>query len=241
MQRYAIAGANGKMGQIVQLALADLAEFECVALITSKDDISTTLQATRPDILIDVTVPEAVYKNTKAAIELGVHPIIGTSGLVQKEVFELQQLAGKKNLGGIIAPNFSISAILMQQFSATAAKFYQHANIVEQHHPNKKDAPSGTALRTAEIIANSGKINSTHSSIETLAGALGAIHFGVGIQSIRRPGIIAKQTVNFSDQYESLEITQESHSRKSFIAGIQLACRRVSQLTGLVYGLEQAL
>lgn len=215
MHLVAIAGANGKMGQIAQTAINLLPNFKTIALITRADNLRESLITHRPKILIDVTLPEFAYEHAKTALELGVKPIIGTSGITEKEVRTLSSVNAKT--GGIIAPNFSISAILMMHFAELSAPYFSHSEIIEEHHQAKLDSPSGTAIKTAELI----NCNNVH--------------------SIRRPGVIAKQTVLFANDTETLKLTQESLSRDSFIAGIQFACQQVLTITDLVYGLQQLI
>lgn len=214
MYKVAIAGANGKMGKIAQLALAELDDFIISALITSQDNLEQELLKHRPDILIDVTRPEFALAHARTALKHAIKPIIGTSGIKKADLKELQAL--NNNVGAIIAPNFSISAMLMLQFSELARGYFQHAEIIEEHHPLKLDAPSGTAIKTAELL----KTDKIH--------------------SIRRPGVIAKQTILLANQHESLTIVQESSARESFIAGIKLACEQVVLLKEVKY-LEQLL
>ena len=239
MISVAISGAHGRMGMIAQEAIAQMQECNCELLIGSDDDIISALTAVKPNILIDLTAPDVVFKHCKLAIENGIMPIIGTSGLKAADIDELKALASQHGVAGIIAPNFCISAILMMQFSKIAAQYFGTASIIEEHHPNKKDAPSGTAISTAELISGNKRKDNTHCSQESLSGALGAQHLGVDIHSIRRPGVIAKQRVIFADEHEKLTIEQESVTRRSFIAGIQLACRAVINIDYLAYGLEE--
>lgn len=209
MYKVAVAGANGRMGQIVKLALSNTKNFSITASITSKDNIDEVLSQIRPDILIDVTRPEFAMKHAEIALKHAIKPIIGTSGIKDSDAKHLRAINNK--VGGIIAPNFSISAILMLKFSEIARNFFSHAEIIEEHHPAKLDAPSGTAIKTAEILGTN------------------------NIYSIRRPGVIAKQTVLLANEYENLTITQESIARESFISGIIFACQQVLKINDIRY------
>jgi 4-hydroxy-tetrahydrodipicolinate reductase len=221
MYTVVISGADGKMGKIAIQAINQAKELECIGQITRNDNFKTELLQRKPDILIDFTTPEMVYQHTLTTIDLGIRPVIGTSGLTIEQVEKLKEHANRLGVSGVIAPNFCQSAILMMQFSALAAKHYDSANIIEQHHPNKIDAPSGTAIKTADMIKGNIK--------------------DVAIKSIRRPGVIAKQSVIFSNQHETLTIEQDSIGRESFIPGIIFACKHVMQTNSFTYGLENIL
>ena len=215
MHKVIVAGANGKMGKIVVAAINNHQDFTIIDTVIRGEDLASKLVQNKPDILIDVTLPEFAFEHAKLALIHGVKPIIGTSGINKETVHELSKI--NNNTGGIIAPNFSLSAILMLKFAELAAPYFQHADIIEQHHLAKIDAPSGTAINTAEII----NTNSIH--------------------SIRRPGVVAKQTVLFANANETLEITQESINRDSFTSGIQFACEQVLEQTSIIYGLQNLI
>lgn len=218
MNKVAIAGASGKMGMIAVEAISQLDEFEVCAKISRTDNLKSCLINSNADILIDFTSPDSVFKNIDIGINENKKIIVGTSGLQENQIEQIRKRSQDNKLGIIIAPNFSISALLMQHITGIAEKYFRHTTIIEEHHQFKKDAPSGTAKKTASLIKGD-----------------------VEIHSIRRPGVIAKQTVLMSNDNETFLVSQESLSRKSFIIGIQKACREVIKLDHLVYGLEEIL
>ncbi|MCL4127492.1 UNVERIFIED_CONTAM: hypothetical protein GTU68_063438 [Idotea baltica] len=169
-------------------------------------------------------------------------PVIGTSGFSESDVVVLRELCAEKKIGGLIAPNFAIGAVLMMQFSAKASKYFERVEIIESHHDNKKDAPSGTAVKTAEMIAEAlaREIPSLDEE-ELLAGARGADFKGIKIHSMRIPGIIAEQQVLFGSTGQTLSIEHRSINRESFMPGVVLACKRAKSLDKLYYGLEHLL
>lgn len=218
-------GATGKMGRLAAEHIRQTNDLQLVAELSSHDDLVAAIEKFQPDIVLDWTTASAAYHNTKTIIEHGVTPVIGTSGLTAASISELQQLAKKQGVGGIIVPNFSISAVLMMQFSATAAAYFDDINIIETHHPDKKDKPSGTARRTAEQIA--AVKHWQYDDIE--------------IESHREAEAVAKQAVWFRTPYESLCIEQNSFNRECFMPGMLLACRRAPTLTELIVGLDKIL
>jgi 4-hydroxy-tetrahydrodipicolinate reductase len=159
-----------------------------------------------------------VYFNTETILKNNARPIIGTSGLREAQVQALKKIAQEKKIGGIIAPNFSLGALLMMRFAQEAAKYFSRAEIIEMHHPQKKDAPSGTAIRTAEMMGNQPHIH-----------------------SVRLSGIVARQQVIFGSLGETLTIDHNTLSREAFIPGIKLACEKVMTVDDLIYGLDQLL
>ncbi|KAF5271672.1 hypothetical protein FQR65_LT05293 [Abscondita terminalis] len=160
----------------------------------NKDDLKKAILATKADIVIDFTNATVVYENTKNIILAGAHPVIGTSGLLPEQIKEFQNLCAEKSLGGIIAPNFCIGALLMMRFAEKTASYFSECEIIETHHENKLDAPSATAIKTAELISAARKKQpSTKKIHETLAGARGAIKDQIPIHALRLPGFLAKQ------------------------------------------------
>lgn len=237
-----IIGANGKMGTTTVQAIADSPDFECVATINRGDNLHAVLTAGNIDIAIDFTDINSVYDNAKAIIEQGIHPVIGSSGLTKPQVEELTQLCHQKQLGGIIAPNFSIGAIMMMKLSAIAAQYFNDIEIIESHHEQKLDAPSGTATKTAEMIAaNRNRASEIIESKQSIDGVRGGKHSDIPIHSVRLPGFIAKQDVIFGSYGETLTISHNSLNRECFMPGVLLACRKSLQLKQLIYGLENLL
>lgn len=240
--RVIINGAKGKMGTLACATISSHPDFELVARLNRDADLRSSIKSTQADVVVDLTRADTVYANSLAIIESGAYPVIGTSGLIEEQIIHLQQLCKEQGLGGIIAPNFSISAVLMMRFAAMAARYLTEVEIIEAHHQQKYDAPSGTAMKTAEMIAavrNSPPQElSTH---ELIAGARGGSHHGIPIHSLRLPGVIAKQQVIFGNVGETLTITHDSIDRASFMPGIVLCCQKVQALHSLYYGLESLL
>ena len=244
-----IAGCTGSMGQQTVQLIQNLPGFELVggyaphAIPQTSDYLVTNQLAELPqaDIWIDFTVPSIVFQNIKYAITHGYHPVDGTSGLSTSEMHELQTLAATKELGGLIAPNFGLSAVLLIQFAKQAAKYFPEAEVVEMHHQDKQDAPSGTAIATAKAISASRTHANDYDEIETIPGARGGKVDGVPIHSIRLPGYVAHEQVLFGGPGEALTIRQDSFDRQSFMSGIRLACQKVTDLNTLVVGLENIL
>lgn len=240
--RVIINGAFGKMGILASETIQNHPEFELVGRLSREDSLSENISSLQPDIVIDLTRADSVYANTLAIIQGGAHPVIGTSGLENNQIDELQALSKERKLGGIIAPNFSISAVLMMRFAALAALHLNSVEIIEAHHPQKFDAPSGTALKTAEMIAKARKVPAQEkSSRELLPGVCGGRYQDVPIHSLRLPGILAEQTVIFGNMGETLTIAHKSIDRSSFMPGIILCCQKVLQIESLYYGLEQLI
>jgi 4-hydroxy-tetrahydrodipicolinate reductase len=254
MIKVIIAGYRGRMGATaVQMVLGEV-DFELAALFdphspereafgvpvfTNKADLA----GVDADVWLDFTQPSAVFENTVFAIEQGFHPVIGTTGLTEDQIRELTLLSKEQSLGGLIAPNFALGAVLLMQFSKQAAKYFSDVEIIELHHDKKKDAPSGTAVKTAELIA---KVRSPHlqgaaDEEETLMGARGADFEGMHIHSVRLPGLIAHQEVIFGSVGEGLTLRHDSYDRASFMTGVALAIRQVMKETELAYGLENFL
>lgn len=195
---------------------------------------------TDADVWIDFTLPSSVFADTQFAIQHGIHPVIGTSGLKDEQLKQLTDLAKIKHLGGIIAPNFGISAILLMKFAKEAAKYYPHAEIIEMHHADKRDAPSGTALNTAKLI-NQVRPEQPTTTEETLAGVRGGDYHGIKIHSVRLPGYVAHEQVLFGGPGEALTIRQDSFDRDSFMQGVKVATDKVQSLDHLIVGLETIL
>lgn len=201
------------------------------------------LREIRPDVMVDFTAPEAVYENTRIAIEEGVRPVIGSTGLESAQRREIARMLEEKQLGGLVASNFAIGAVLMMEFARQAALHMEDVEILETHHDRKLDAPSGTALTTARKIA---EVRRSHrqghpEEKELLDGARGAEYDGIPIHSIRLPGRVAHQEVIFGGLGQTLTIRHDSIHRESFMPGVVLAIRRVMGTVGLVDGLEKIL
>ena len=195
------------------------------------------------DILIDLTSPKVGYKHTKAALRHRVRPVVGTTGFTTEQIDELTALAKEKQIGGIIAPNFARGAVLMMEFSKLAAKFFPDVEIIEKHHDQKVDAPSGTAIKTAELIQENRptKKQGHPDEEEIIPGARGADFDGMKIHSVRLPGLVAHQEVSFAGPGENLTIKHDSYHRESFMSGIRFAINHVLEMTELIYGLEHLM
>ena len=195
------------------------------------------------DVWVDFTMPSVAYQNAHFAIENGFAPVIGTTGFTPEQITELKTLSQRQKLGGLIAPNFAIGAVLLMQFAAQAAKYFPDVEIIELHHDQKKDAPSGTAIKTAELIAENrvAKKQGAVDEVETLAGARGADYDGFRIHSVRLPGLIAHQEVLFGGKGEGLTLRHDSYDRVSFMGGVNLGIKAVMERQELVYGLENLL
>ncbi|ASQ47283.1 4-hydroxy-tetrahydrodipicolinate reductase [Legionella clemsonensis] len=240
--RIIVNGARGKMGELACKTIKNHPDFELVGGLTRHDNLRQSITTLKADIVVDLTRADCVYENSLAIIESGAHPVIGTSGLTTEQIQTLKDYCENERLGGIIVPNFSISAVLMMRFAAEAAKLLPDVEIVETHHPHKFDSPSGTALKTAEMIARARKKNPpSGKGHELIQGARGGVHEGINIHSLRLPGVVARQQVIFGTTGETLTITHDSIDRISFMPGIILACQKVKNLDALYYGLEHLL
>lgn len=230
-----VNGANGRMGQETVASIQADPELMLNGALTHTDNLAEKIHALKPDVVVDFTTPASVFANTKTIIECGARPVIGTTGLTLAQITELQQLCQAKKRGGIIAPNFSLGAVLMMRMAALAAPYFPDVEIIEYHHPAKKDAPSGTALKTAQLIDT----QRAQHAITTQGPARGVQEAGVTIHSVRLPGYVASQSVIFGAHEETLTIHHNSTHRQAFMPGVRLACKKVMTLDGLVYGLEQ--
>lgn len=235
-----INGANGRMGKLSQDAIKDDNSFEIVALCDKEDILKNKIMELKPDIVLDFTLASTVYQNTKTIIECGAFPVIGTSGLTEKEVDKLSRICDKAKKGGIIVPNFCLTAVLMMKFAKDAAKYLKSVEIIEYHHDKKQEAPSGTAIRTAELISKN-RINKRERGFEIVKGALGGEYKNIPIHSVRLPGFLAHQEVIYGENGELLSIRADTTSRESFKKGILIACHKVIEKKKLYYGLENFL
>ena len=195
-------------------------------------------------VMVDFTHPSVVYANTRAAIAYGVHPVIGTTGLSPAQLDDLQTFSGKASIGGAVIPNFSVGMVLLQQAAAAAARFYDHAELTELHHNRKADAPSGTCIKTAELMEELGKqFNAPEvDEHESLDGSRGGQRpSGLRLHSLRLPGLVAHQEVMFGSPGETYTLRHDTIDRAAYMPGVLLCVRKVRQLQALVYGLERLL
>ena len=230
------------MGKESVKAVSEDPDLDLVAQTDLGDKLPRIIDQTKAQVVVDFTTAAAAMKNADCIIESGARPVIGTSGLLPEQVAELQKLCNKQNLGGIIVPNFAIGAVLMMKYSQDAAKYFPHVEVIELHHDLKADAPSGTAIKTANLLAESrGLAPQTVDEKEILSGARGANAEDIRIHSVRLPGLVAHQEVIFGGQSQTLTIRHDSIHRDSFMPGVCLACKKVMDLNELVYGLEHLL
>lgn len=193
--------------------------------------------------MVDFTTAKAAVQNIRTAITCGVRPVVGTTGIPEEELAELSRLCREKGLGGLVAPNFAIGAVLMMHFAGIAARYFSAAEIIELHHNQKLDAPSGTALKTAEIIAanRTSETVEDRTELEKLSGARGGSLAGIRIHSVRLPGFVAHQEVIFGGLGQTLTIRHDSISRESFMPGVIMGIRKVLELNEMVFGLDKLI
>lgn len=242
MIKVGVIGSAGRMGSESCRAIEAASDLELVARVTSADPLESLVEA-GAEVALEFTRPSAVHDNVRFCINNGLHTVVGATGLTDADLHELDELADDKGVGVFVAPNFALGAVLMMRFAAEAARFFDWAEIVERHHERKADAPSGTALRTADLMgqARNGPWSKPDGESETLEGARGGDASGVHIHSLRVPGSVAHQEVIFGAQGETLTIRHDSLDRSSFMPGVVLAIRKVVDLRGVTVGLENLL
>ena len=237
-----VNGAKGKMGSLAVEAVKRDSALELAAAADLNDNLKDIIAASKADVVVDLTRASSAFQNTKTIIEAGARPVIGTSGLLEEQIKSLATLCSEKKLGGIIAPNFSISVLLMQRFAREAVRRMPQVEILEMHHTAKEESPSGTAVRTAEIISEAAKEKLLPAaSKEIIDSARGAEYKGIKIHSLRLPGYNAHQEIIFGNLGETLSIRSDVINREAYMPGIVLACKEVMKLTSLTYGLENIL
>ncbi|MFC6087254.1 4-hydroxy-tetrahydrodipicolinate reductase [Sphaerisporangium aureirubrum] len=243
MIRVGVLGAKGRVGVEVCKAVHAAEDMELAAAVDAGDDIETLSAA---EVVVDFTHPGVVMDNLKWCIEHGVHPVVGTTGFDAARLTTVRGwLADNPGVNALIAPNFGIAAVLMMHFAQQAARYFDSVEIIELHHPNKADAPSGTARRTAELVAESrrkaGLGPMPDATTTELPGARGADVEGVRVHGVRLSGLIAHQEVLLGMDGETLTIRHDTMNRSSFTPGVLLAVRRVRDLPGLTVGLDHLL
>lgn len=265
-----VNGAAGKMGREVVKAVASAADMTlfgavdrnpehfdrdagelagCGALeVPVTNDLQGMLvlasQEKQPGVMVDFTHPKSVYDNVRSAIAYGIRPVIGTTGLSPEQIQELAEFAEKASTGCLVIPNFSIGMVLLQQAAVAASQYFDYVEIIELHHNQKADAPSGTAIQTAQLLAEMGKTFNPPQVEETekLPGARGSLaEEGIRLHSIRLPGLIAHQEVIFGGPGQVYTLRHDTSDRACYMPGVLLAIRKVLQLQSLVYGLEKIL
>jgi 4-hydroxy-tetrahydrodipicolinate reductase len=265
-----VNGAAGKMGREVIKAVANAKDMVLVGAVDANpllrgqdigeivgiapldvpvlDDLQSVLvlatQEKVQGVMVDFTHPNAVYENVRSAIAYGVRPVVGTTGLSAAQIEELADFADKASTGCLIAPNFAIGVLLMQQAAVQAAQYFDHVEIIELHHNQKADAPSGTAIKTAEMLAELGKAFNPPlvSEKETLAGARGGLGpENIPIHSVRLPGLLAHQEIIFGAPGQIYTLRHDTSDRACYMPGVLLGIRKVTEFKSLVYGLEKLL
>ena len=241
--RVGVLGAKGKVGSTMVAAVQAADDLTLSAEVDAGDEL-TQLTAGGTEVVIDFTHPDVVMDNLKFLIDNGIHAVVGTTGFTQERLDQVQAwLADKPGAAILIAPNFAIGAVLSMHFARQAAPYFESVEIIELHHPQKADAPSGTAARTAKLIAEARKdLPPNPDATSTgLDGARGADVDGVPVHSVRLTGLVAHQEVLFGTQGETLTIRHDSLDRTSFVPGVLLAVRKVREHPGLTVGIEPLL
>lgn len=258
-----IAGALGKMGLETINAILNEESLELVGLVDIKsqgeelaavsaiknchliieNNLSEAINRLKPDVLIDFTNPQSVFSDAKTALQYGVSCVLGTTGLNDIEIEQLERLAITKGIGVAIIPNFAIGAVLMMKFAQEAARYFSDVEIIELHHDQKLDAPSGTAIKTAEMINENRKLKApkTIKEYEKIAGSRGGDGDGVRIHSIRLPGLVAHQEVIFGGAGQTLIIRHDSIDRACFMPGVIMVTKKIIHVKGLIHGMEKIM
>ncbi|NLI12639.1 4-hydroxy-tetrahydrodipicolinate reductase [Pelotomaculum propionicicum] len=265
MIRVMVTGAYGRMGREVLKTVWHAEDMDLVGAVDGRgegvdigpligidevgisieNNLEEAIKRMRPDAVVDFTGPQAVYSNTICCLEHKVRPIVGATGMDPGQINEIVKLSEQIRVGGLIAPNFAIGAILMMRFACEAVRFLPDVEIIELHHDQKVDAPSGTAIKTAEAIFEQRENEYSQglpTEMETLEGARGGkFHGGIRIHSVRLPGLVAHQEVIFGGLGQTLTIRHDSITRESFMPGVLLAIRKTMNLERVVYGLDKLL
>lgn len=254
--KVAVAGPRGKMGREAVATVIKNEDFLLVAVLDYKQEteclgdnipiytsLNLLIEQTEPDVLVDLTIPSAVFEHAMTALEYGVRPVIGTTGFTDLQLDTLRNKVEEVQVGCIIAPNFSIGAVLMMKFAQTAARYLPNVEIIEMHHDQKVDAPSGTAIKTAQMIRQTRtSMEQGHpDEEETIPGARGANMDGMHIHSVRLPGLVAHQQVLLGGEGQLLTIRHDSFDRASFMSGIVLSINEIMERDVFIYGLEDLI
>lgn len=257
-----VSGACGKVGQEVikavlgdpELALASAVDVRNINKdigpmvgmeplgVVIRNDLATAIRLDKPQVMVDFTTPATVMNNLRVALQAKVHAVIGTTGLTTENLKEIAGLSSATGANVLVAPNFAIGALLMMRFAAQAAKYLPQVEIIELHHDQKLDAPSGTSIKTAEMILKGrGELSQNVMGEEKIKGVRGGEMGGIHLHSIRLPGLIAHQEVIFGGQGQTLTIRHDSISRESFMPGVVFAVKKIGDRPGLTYGLDELL
>ncbi|MEZ0341475.1 4-hydroxy-tetrahydrodipicolinate reductase [Mycobacterium sp. pV006] len=241
--RVGVLGAKGKVGATM-VAGVQAAEDLTFTVGVDADDPLPSLVDSRTEVVIDFTHPSVVMDNLKFLIDNGIHAVVGTTGFTEERLDQVRNwLADKPDVSVLIAPNFAIGAVLSMHFAQQAARYFESVEVIELHHPHKADAPSGTATRTARLIAEArkGLPPNPDATSTGLDGARGADVDGVPVHSVRLAGLVAHQEVLFGTEGETLTIRHDSIDRTSFVPGVLLAVRKAAERPGLTIGIEPLL
>lgn len=243
--KVGVLGARGRMGSEAVRAVAESADTELVAAINREDSLDTLVNE-GAQVAVDLTHPDSVLENLRFCVDNGIHAVVGTSGLGAAELDTVRSwLAERPEVGVLVAPNFAIGAVLSMRFAEVAARFFESTEIVELHHPKKADAPSGTAARTAQVVARAradAELGAApDATSKEVDGARGADLDGVRVHSVRMTGLVAHQEVLFGTEGETLSIRHDSYDRRSFMPGVLLGVREVGTRPGLTVGLDALL
>ncbi len=263
-----VAGALGKMGRETVKVVAQASDMQLVGAVDKShigadvgeiigigtlgvqvaDDLQGMLllasQREKPGVMVDFTHPNSVYEHIRAAVSYGVRPVVGTTGLTEAQIRTLREFTEKAGVGCLIAPNFSIGMILLQQMAVQASQYFDHVEIIELHHNQKADAPSGTAVQTAQLLGGMGKEYNppTVQETEQIPGSRGGrTEDQIRIHSVRLPGLVAHQEVIFGGLGQTLTLRHDTTDRMAFMPGVLLGIRKVLEVETLVYGLEKIL
>lgn len=243
MTRVLVNGAKGKMGSTAVAAVEKDPDLVLVGQTDKGDDLRQAIKDTGAEVVVDFTIASVGYETFVKIIDAGAHPVVGTSGFNEEQVVQLRKICLEKGVGGLIAPNFSVGGVLMMKFAQEAAKYMPHVEIIEAHHEQKLDAPSGTAIRTAEMIraAVADSEIPTDKGKELVAGVRGGRANDIVIHSVRLPGFLAQQRVIFGSIGQTLTIEHNSINRESFMTGVCLSAKKIVGRKELFYGLEELL
>lgn len=261
--KIVICGAGGNMGKEVVRAVTAEGDLDLVGAVDLveagkdageisglgslgtiiKDDLRGTLEETGPEVMVDFTSPFVVMKNMEVAMECGVDLVVGTTGITEGDIAFIQEKAAARGVKAIIAPNFALGAVLMMKFAREAGRYFQDVEIIELHHDQKIDAPSGTAIKTAEMISLGREYKDIPELqvLEKIPGVRGGEKEGIKIHSIRLPGLVAHQEVIFGGLGQTFTLRHDSLNRTSFMPGVIMAIRKIKDIQGVVYGLENII
>ncbi|GAB2671951.1 4-hydroxy-tetrahydrodipicolinate reductase [Gordonia jinhuaensis] len=243
--KVGVLGSNGKVGQAIVAAVSDADDLTYTVGVDRGDALTSFVDA-GTEVVVDFTHPDVVMDNLKFLIDNGIHAVVGTTGFTEERLEQVRTWLGDQPRSGVlIAPNFAIGAVLSMRFAQQAARFYESVEVIELHHPHKADAPSGTAFRTAQLIADAredaGLGPSPDATTSELEGARGATVGGVHVHSVRLAGLIAHQEVLLGTSGETLTIRHDSMDRASFAPGVLLGVRQIATRPGLTVGLDDFL